>query len=88
MKLELNFFVGIAEYFYLFNEEEAMKLEDFVEIYGNAMGNHYYSKWTNYCKRDIIKMATYFRKDSADGKLFFDLLSKKITMFETRKNNI
>ena len=86
IKLELSTFIRIAEYFYLFSEDEVLSKDIFKKTFGNVDGEHYYNKWIHLYKKDLMKMITYFGENSRDGQLFCDMLSEKINQFEDRIN--
>lgn len=84
LSADLLYRIGVWDYNR--HPEESLTQELFNEYFGNVMGTHYYSKWENYYKHNIIAMVGYLHSDRKEAQLFCDMIMQKVSQYEQRKN--
>ncbi len=85
-KLSADLLYRIGAWDYNRHPEESLTQELFEEYFGRVMGVHYYSKWEDYYKKNIIAMVGYLYSDRKEAQLFCDMIMQKVYQYEQRKS--
>jgi hypothetical protein len=74
----------IARWQYNRYSEESLTQEVFIKYFGGNFGTHFYSKWVDTYKFNLLEMAAYFGHDIENGQKFCDMLMEQIIKYEKR----
>ena len=85
-ELSADLLYRIGAWDYNRHPEESLTQELFNEYFGSVMGTHYYTKWEDYYKHNIIAMVGYLHSDRKEAQLFCDMIMQKVSLYEQRKN--
>lgn len=73
----------VVRWKYNYDPSEAVTAEDFRQAYGQAFGDHFYSKWIS-GGSDITAMIAYFADDIDNGQRFVEILMRRVCQYENQ----